>query len=131
MVLANRGPERGMAAARSLALPFVPLAELFDPVAAGDAAFEVYVHATPLGRRSADELPLPIARLAPGTVVVELVYGEGPTPLVAEARRRGLPAIDGREVLMYQAIPQFRAMTGQDLPVALARHVLGLEEDVP
>ena len=36
-------------------------------------------------------------------------------------------AIDGREVLLYQAIPQFRAMTGNDLPVELARRVLGLE----
>ena len=88
---------------------------------------QVYVHATPLGRRNGDELPLPVARLAPDAVVVDLVYGEAPTPLVAEARRRGLTAIDGREVLLYQAIPQFRAMTGRELPVALARQVLGLE----
>lgn len=132
VVLANRGPERGMAAARSLGLPFVPLAELVEEPGAGAPAgaaadgFEVYVHATPLGRRNSDELPLPVARLAAGAVVVDLVYGEAPTPLVAEARRRGLVAIDGREVLLYQAIPQFRAMTGQDLPVALARQVLGL-----
>ncbi|MEO8195827.1 MAG: type I 3-dehydroquinate dehydratase [Thermoanaerobaculia bacterium] len=129
VVLANRGPERGMAAARSLGLPFVPLAELFEERAAGSPAgggFEVYVHATPLGRRNSDELPLPVARLAAGAVVVDLVYGETPTPLVAESRRRGLAAIDGREVLLYQAIPQFRAMTGQDLPVALAGQVLGL-----
>ncbi len=129
VVLANRGPERGMAAARSLGLPFVPLAELVEePVGGAPPAggFEVYVHATLLGRRNADELPLPVARLAPGAVVVDLVYGEAPTPLVAEARRRGLVAIDGREVLLYQAIPQFRSMTGQDLPVAIARQVLGL-----
>lgn len=125
VVLANRGPERGMAAARSLGLPFVPLAELAEERGAGDD-FEVYVHATPLGRRNADELPLPVARLAAGAVVVDLVYGEGPTPLVAEARRRGLAAIDGREVLLYQAIPQFRSMTGRELPVELAREVLGL-----
>lgn len=133
VVLANRGPERGMAAARSLGLPFVPLAELAAAGAADAAAgapadrFEVYVHATPLGRRNGDELPLPVARLAPDAVVVDLVYGEAPTPLVAEARRRGLTAIDGREVLLYQAIPQFRSMTGRELPVALARRVLGLE----
>ena len=127
--LANRGPERGMAAARALGLPFVPLAELALERADGTPAvdpFEVYVHATPLGRRNSDELPLPVARLAAGAVVVDLVYGETPTPLVAEARRRGVVAIDGREVLLYQAIPQFRSMTGQDLPVALARQVLGL-----
>lgn len=129
VVLANRGPERGMAAARSLGLPFVPLAELVPERGAdllAEDSFEVYVHATPLGRRSSDELPLPVARFAPGAVVVDLVYGEAPTPLVAEARRRGLTAIDGREVLLYQAIPQFRSMTGQELPVGLARAILGL-----
>ena len=136
VVLANRGPERGIAAARSLGLPFVPLAELVaeravsrmsDTLADTPAdGFEIYVHATPLGRRSSDELPLPVARLAPDAVVVDLVYGETPTPLVAEARRRGLVAVDGREVLLFQAMPQFRSMTGQDLPVALARQVLGL-----
>ena len=133
VVLANRGPERGMAAARSLGLPFVPLAELGEARTAGAPAgalagsFEIYVHATPVGRRSADELPLPVARLAPNAVVVDLVYGDAPTPLVVEARRRGLQAIDGREVLLYQAIPQFRAMTGSNLPVELGRRVLELE----
>jgi 3-dehydroquinate dehydratase/shikimate dehydrogenase len=131
VVLANRGPERGMAAARSLGLPFVPLAELVDEGAPGSPAgngYDIYVHATPLGRRDGDELPLPVARLPPDAVVVDLVYGEAPTPLVAEVRRRGLTAIDGREVLLYQAIPQFRSMTGRELPVALARQVLGLDE---
>ncbi len=128
VVLANRGPERGMAAAKSLGLPFVPLSELGDSAATDGAAFEVYVHATPLGRRSADELPLPVARLGSGAVVVDLVYGETPTPLVTEARRRGLLAIDGREVLLYQAVPQFRSMTGQGLPLDVARQVLGLDE---
>ena len=128
VVLANRGPERGMAAARSLGLPFVALTDLVAPGAAGSPAdsFEVYVHATPLGRRNSDELPLPVARLAAGSVEVDLVYGEAPTPLVAEARRRGLVAIDGHEVLLYQAIPQFRSMTGRELPLPLARQVLGL-----
>ncbi len=127
VVLANRGPERGISAAKSLGLPFRPLAELWE--SAGESlGFEVYVHATPLGRRRADELPLPVARLASDAVVVDLVYGEAPTPLVTEARRRGLLAIDGREVLLYQAIPQFRSMTGQKLPLALARQVLGLDE---
>lgn len=129
VVVANRGPERGMAAARSLGLPFVPLAELVPERVAGAPApddFAVYVHATPLGRRNSDELPLPVARLAPGAVVVDLVYGEAPTPLVSEARRRGLTAIDGREVLLCQAIPQFRSMTGRELPLEVAREALGL-----
>jgi 3-dehydroquinate dehydratase / shikimate dehydrogenase len=120
VVIANRGAERGLAAARSLGLPFVPLDELEV------AGFDLFVHATPLGRAPADESPLPVGRLAPGAIVVDLVYGGEPTRLVAEARRRGLVALDGREVLLAQAIPQFRRMTGWELPRDLGRDVLGL-----
>jgi shikimate 5-dehydrogenase len=34
--------------------------------------------------------------------------------------------VDGREVLLYQALEQFRLMTGRELPVPLARKALGL-----
>jgi len=122
VTLVNRGAERGLAAARQLGLPFVPLAEL-DP-----ARFDLLVHATPLGREP-DEMPLvDLAPLPPDAVVVDLVYGERPTALVAAARRRGLVGVDGREVLLHQAIPQFRLVTGRDLPLALGRRVLGVEE---
>jgi shikimate 5-dehydrogenase len=36
-------------------------------------------------------------------------------------------AIDGREVLLYQALGQFRLMTGRELPEGLGRRLLGLE----
>ena len=100
----------------------MPLTEL-DP-----SRFDLFVHATPLGRAAVDELPLPVGRLPAGSVVADLVYGEPPTRLVAEARRRGLVAVDGREILLRQALPQFRAMTGRELPVELGRRVLGLGE---
>lgn len=123
VVIANRGEERGLSAARSLDLPFVALAEL-------DAArFDLLVHATPLGRDSADELLVPVGRLRAEAVVVDLVYGEQPTRLVSEARRHGHLAIDGREVLLHQAIPQFRFLTGHDLPVEVGRRALGLEPE--
>ncbi len=122
VALVNRGVERGSEAARKLGLPFVTLADL-DP-----ARFDLFVHATPLGRGADDALPIDVDRLKPEAVVVDLVYGTGPTPLVAAVRARGRVAIDGREVLLLQAAPQFRAMTGQELPLALGRRVLGLEE---
>lgn len=118
----HRGSERGLAAARTLSLPFVLTVD-FDP-----GVPDLLVNATPLGHAVPDELPFPVDRLRPDAVVVDLVYGEAPTALVAAARRRGLTAIDGREVLLAQAIPQFRAMTGRELPVDLGRRVLGLGE---
>ena len=52
-----------------------------------------------------------------GSVVVDLVYLREPTRLVTDCERRGLTAIDGREVLLQQAAPQFKMMTGRDLPL--------------
>ncbi|HEX6203703.1 MAG TPA: type I 3-dehydroquinate dehydratase [Thermoanaerobaculia bacterium] len=120
VTLANRGSERGEAAAAALGVPFVPLAGL-DP-----AAFDLVVHATSLGRSPDDPPPFDVARLAPGAVLVDLVYGEGPTALVTAARERGLTAVDGREVLLHQALGQFRLMTGRELPLDVGRRVLGL-----
>lgn len=120
VVIANRGPERGLAAAQTLRLPFVALDEL------DVGRFDLVVHATPLGRDADDEPPLALSRLRAGAVVVDLVYGEEPTRLVADARRRGFVALDGREVLLAQAIPQFLRMTGWELPRELGLQVLGL-----
>jgi len=122
VAIVNRGEERGVEAARALGLPFVLLADL-DP-----SRFDLFVHATPLGRDEEDETVLPVAGLSQDAVVVDLVYRDGPTRLLVEATERGLAVVDGREVLLHQAIPQFRLMTGADLPVDLGRRALGLEE---
>ena len=63
--------------------------------------------------------------------MVDLVYKEsGPTRLVEEVRAHGIQAIDGRELLLHQAVSQFRLMTGEDLPLKDGREILGLEGGV-
>jgi 3-dehydroquinate dehydratase/shikimate dehydrogenase len=106
VTLVNRGPDRGGYASRLLELPFVPLSRF----RAGD--FSLIVHATPL----AAESPFPLADLRPGTVVVELVYGPAPTPLMLATTAGGGIAIDGREVLGVEVRRQFRLMTGRRMP---------------
>ncbi len=110
VTLVNRSVERGRRVARELSVDFLPLAEL-DP-----GAFEIVVNATPLGRGDTQPLPFDPVRLAAGAVVVDLAYVPGAaTRLVREARAAGARAIDGREVLLAQAIPQSLTMTGEQL----------------
>ncbi len=119
VTLVNRDPGRLARACRELRLP----GEAWEDFDA--AGFEVLVHATPLGRQPEDPLPLDPRRLAPGAVVVDLSYlRSGPTPLVRAVRQAGRRAIDGREVLLHQAVPQFELMTGRPMPVEVARQVL-------
>ena len=121
VVLVNRGRERGAEAAADLGLPFVPL----DAFAPED--FDLVVHATPLGKHADDPLPFAVERLRADAVVVDMVYRDEATPLAAAVRRQGGLAIDGREVLLHQALEQFRLMTGRELPLELGRRLLGLE----
>lgn len=121
VTLVNRDVERGQQAATLLKLPFIPLAN-FQP-----APFDLIVNATVLGRQADDPLPFPVDGLAPETMVVDLVYKEEPTPLLRAARERGLATVDGREVLVHQALGQFRWMTGREMPLATALRIVGLE----
>ena len=79
------------------------------------------------GRQDDQALPFPVDGLGKGVVVIDLVYTEEPTPLLRAAAARGCTVIDGREVLMDQALGQFRMMTGREMPLDLARRILGLE----
>jgi 3-dehydroquinate dehydratase / shikimate dehydrogenase len=106
VTLVNRGTERGHLAAELLELPFVPLSRF------SAREYPLVVHATPLQH----EPPFPLDGLDRGTVVVELVYGSGPTPLMTAAAARGGLAIDGREVLLVEAQRQFQMMTGRLMP---------------
>ncbi|MCB1035387.1 MAG: type I 3-dehydroquinate dehydratase [Acidobacteria bacterium] len=118
--LFNRTRERGRQTGYDLGLPVFGLEEL-DP-----SEFQVVVHATALGHRPDDPLPFEPLSLEDGAVVVDMVYGEEPTPLVHACRQAGKKAIDGREVLLAQGRRQFEMMTGRQLPDDAAHEALGI-----
>lgn len=120
VTLVNRGTERGRQASEELGLPFVPLADL-DP-----GEFEVLVQATALGHHADDPLPFDTDRLRRGAAVVEMVYGDRPTALEVSAAEAGCRVVSGREVLLHQALGQFRLMNDRTLEPALASELLGL-----
>jgi len=106
VTLVNRGTRRGERAARLLGMPFVRLRD-FDP-----RQFSVLVHATPV----ADDLLFRLDGLDPATVIFDLNYRAGDTPLVAAARAGKHVAIDGRDMLLAELSRQFRLMTGRSMP---------------
>jgi len=116
VVLVNRGEERGRFAAQLLGLPFVPLAE-FSP-----AGFTLLVHATPV----TDRALVPLAGLSRDGAVLEMVPTNTPSPLIAEARARGLFTFDGWQVMAAQAVPQFQRMTGVAMPPSAALELRGV-----
>jgi len=113
VTLINRGAERGEHAAALLGLDYVPLPD-FDA-----QSYDIVVNATPVGRDT-DEIPFRIERLNNEAVVIDLVYGSRPTPLIGGTRARSQVAIDGRDVLLTQVRHQFQMMTGREMPDAIS-----------
>jgi shikimate dehydrogenase len=80
---------------------------------------ELLVNATSVGLRpgdSLDGLPLVDAR-----VVVDLVYGDRPTPFVRWGEERGARVVQGIEVLVCQGARSLELWTGQAPPVEAMR----------
>lgn len=77
------------------------------------ASWDVLVQATPLGRNGEGLLP---AKSLTGAAVLDLAYGRAATPLVSDARARGLRVIDGHAFLLEQALLQFALLTGLQPP---------------
>jgi 3-dehydroquinate dehydratase/shikimate dehydrogenase len=109
VTLINRGAERGEHAAALLGLPYIPLRDF------SAEGYDIVVNATPVGRDT-DEAPFELETMNGDAVVIDLVYGSRPTPLVGTTRARQQVAIDGRDVLVTQVRHQFRLMTGKEMP---------------
>ncbi len=108
VTLYNRTQERAREAASSLG---VDLGAMDRP--AGES-WDLLVNATPLGGNG--ESVVPDSDLT-GKVVLDVVYAARETPLIREARRRGLATVDGYEMLVAQAAPQFERMTGSRVSI--------------
>ena len=83
---------------------------------------ELLVNATSVGLRpgdSLDGLPLVDAR-----VVVDLVYGAAPTPVVGWAQERGARVVDGLEVLVRQGARSLALWTGEESPMDIMRRAV-------
>jgi shikimate dehydrogenase len=85
-------------------------------VAPDQGDFELIVNTTAAGLRGEDtfaELPLEAAAFLPRQTVVDLVYGEQPSRLLAAAEAAGANVVDGIEVLVRQGALSLRIWTGR------------------
>lgn len=108
--LFNRTAQRALALSAELGIEGSPLSDL------PRAAWDILINATPAGREGES---LVDSRHLCGRLVVDVVYGAKPTPLIESARRRGVAAIDGLEMLAAQAVLQFQRLTDRTVPYEL------------
>ena len=84
---------------------------------------DVVVNATPLGMLGPDQdkTPLTSEQLLGVRFVYDLVTRREDTPLIQEARKAEIDAIDGVEMLIAQGTKQFEIWTGTDAPADVIR----------
>lgn len=111
----NRSLER----ARALA------AELGAVAVTGAEPAEALVNCTSVGLRDPSstfkELPVGSDDLGGYALVVDLVYRDGGTALLAEAARRGCRVVDGLEILVRQGAHSLEIWTGRSAPLDVMR----------
>jgi shikimate dehydrogenase len=74
------------------------------------------VNATPLGMAGVAPFAIDIRRMPPAGWVCDMVTDPVETPLLKDARQRGLAAIDGLALLVEQAADSFMLLFGHDAP---------------
>ncbi len=108
--LANRN--RGRAEALAAALP--DRVTVVDWAGGDLGGTNLLVNATSLGMAGQPPLDIALDRLPVTALVTDLVYVPLETPLLAAARGRGNPAVDGLGMLLHQARPGFAAWFGRE-----------------
>lgn len=108
--LVNRTPARAEALAAEFGGTIQPIAWASRGAALAGAA--LLVNTTSQGMAGEAPLDLPLDRLPPQALVNDIVYVPLETPLLAAARARGNPVVDGLGMLLHQARPGFAAWFG-------------------
>ncbi|MEE2722030.1 MAG: shikimate dehydrogenase [Pseudomonadota bacterium] len=123
--IANRTAERAQALASEFGDPVRPVG-WEDRADALDGSV-LLVNTSSLGMEGQPPLDIALDALPVEAVVYDIVYVPLETPLLAAARARGNPAVDGLGMLLHQARPGFRDWFGTEPEVdeALRDHVLG------
>ena len=106
----NRTAARTEALAAALGAPgrAVP----WEEREAGLGGAALLVNATSLGMTGQPKLELDLHELPESALVTDIVYTPLETALIAHARARGNPAVDGLGMLLHQARPGFEAWFG-------------------
>jgi shikimate dehydrogenase len=109
VTIANRTASRTEQFVRDLPGPAIVPWEQRDAAVADHA---LVVNTTALGMENKEALALDLSRARPGTAIADIVYVPLETPLLRDAKARGLTPVEGLGMLLYQGIPGFRGWFG-------------------
>ena len=112
LTVVNRSRQKGERLAAELDAGFRPLADIRR------LDCDILINATAVGM-TPDTGGIPVApeAIAPGTVVMDIVYNPINTRLLDTARAKGCTIVDGAAMFVHQAAAQFQLWTGRTAPI--------------
>lgn len=120
--ISNRHPQRAEELVRSMRV-FVKTLPL--DALDGEKPYSLIINATPVGMRGFGGSPLVPDRLIAGAdAVMDMVYNPIETPLLDAARKHGVKAIHGLDMLLHQGAKAFEIWTGTNAPVEVMKKEL-------
>jgi len=135
VLIVNRTRERGENLAHWARAKFSLKVEVieWEKATAGESYLwsevAAVINATSLGLKG-EEIPLPWEKLSSSVWIVDVVYRPGLTPLVREAKKRGIPSFDGKEMLIHQGAESFFLFTGERPPLQVLEEALDVKDDI-
>jgi len=128
VLVVNRSVQRGEEMVRDLAAKTkAPIRfQRWEGTFRVSADTDLLVNATSIGLYPdvAAMPPVDLSEARPGMLVSDAVFNPPETRLLAAARQRGLPTLDGLSMLVYQGVIGFQLWTGQDPSVAVMKEAL-------
>ena len=85
---------------------------------------DLLVNASPVGMHKGDPCIVSPGALHKGLAIYDIVYNPPATPLLREAKKRGIRASNGLGMLLYQGVLSFELFTGIKAPVSVMRSAL-------
>jgi shikimate dehydrogenase len=116
--IVNRTLARAEAVGRDLATPSTRIStHSWNEASTVQQGAGLLVNTTSLGMSGEPPLVIDLSRLPRSAPVVDIVYVPLETTLLASARRRGHPVVDGLGMLLHQGRPGFEAWFGASVSV--------------
>ena len=120
----NRSAERAERLCAALGGTAIESREPGAAAIADQSAYDLIVNTTAAGLAGEDPFAtLPLAREGFGAdqTVVDMVYGQTPSPLLVAAAAAGAEIVDGLEILVQQGALSLRIWTGREPPLDVMR----------
>lgn len=121
VALQSRNPETSRVLVQDLSINYTNALSVADQSTIAD--YDIVINTTPLGLKEHEErTPVDVSALREGQVVVDLIYRD--TPLLQQARARGLKTVNGLGMLLWQGVFALELFTGEEPPVRVMRDAL-------